>query len=47
MLYEEVLEVDERVLLADEYELDDVEVLLGASGEKIQIAKAPGESLKC
>lgn len=44
MLYEAVLEVDERVYLADEYQLPDVPVLQGVSGEKIQVGKTPGET---
>lgn len=43
MLYEKVLEVDERVLLATEFQVDGLEVRTGTSGEKIQVSKAPGE----
>lgn len=42
MLYEAVLEVDERVYLADEYQIADVPVLEGISGEKVQVYKTPG-----
>lgn len=42
MLYEAVLEVDERVYLADEYRLQDIPVLQGVSGEKIQVHRTPG-----
>lgn len=43
MLYEKVLEVDERVLLATTFQIDEVAVQTGTSGEKIQVLKAPGE----
>ena len=42
MLYEKVLEVDERVLLATEFQVDGLEVRTGTSGEKIQVSTAPG-----
>jgi hypothetical protein len=42
MLYEKVLEVDERVLLATEFQLEGLEVRTGTSGELIQVSKAPG-----
>ena len=42
MLYETVLEVDERVLLADKHQVDGLEMLRGSSGEKFQILRAPG-----
>jgi 5-oxoprolinase (ATP-hydrolysing) len=43
MLYESVLKVDERVLLADEYQIDGAAVVAGTTGEKVQVHKAPGE----
>lgn len=43
MLYEKVLEVDERVLLATDFQIEGLEVRTGTSGEKIQVSKAPGE----
>lgn len=43
MLYESVLEVDERVLLADDYQIDGAAVVAGTTGEKVQVYKAPGE----
>ena len=43
MLYEAVLEVDERVVLADQYQLDGVAVQHGSSGEALQVERSPGE----
>lgn len=43
MLYEVVLEIDERVLLADQYHIQGAELLVGTTGEKIQVCRAPGE----
>jgi hypothetical protein len=43
MLYETVLEVDERVLLAGKYPIEGTPIIEGTTGEKIQICKAPGE----
>lgn len=44
MLYEAVLEVDERVYLADEYQLPNLPIHYGISGEKLQVRKTPGAS---
>lgn len=43
MLYTSVLEIDERVLLADQYQIEGAPVMVGTTGEKVQICKAPGE----
>jgi hypothetical protein len=43
MLYETVLEIDERVLLADEYQIDGAAVQAGITGEKVQIDRAPSK----
>lgn len=42
MLYEKVLEVDERVLLATDFQVEGLEVKTGTSGERIQVSRAPG-----
>ncbi|OCF36235.1 hypothetical protein I316_02108 [Kwoniella heveanensis BCC8398] len=41
MLYEAVVEVDERVVLANGYQVEGVPVLTGTTGEKVQVVKAP------
>ena len=42
MLYETVLEVDERVVLADQYQVPGIEVEQGSTGETIQVLQSPG-----
>ena len=42
MLYETVLEVDERVVLADQYQVPGIEVEQGSTGETIQVLQRPG-----
>lgn len=44
MLYEEVIEVDERVVLADAYQVDDCAIINGVSGEKLQVLREPNLS---
>jgi 5-oxoprolinase (ATP-hydrolysing) len=41
MLYEEVIEIDERVVLADAYQVDDHPIIDGVSGEKLQVIRKP------
>ncbi|KAK0453995.1 5-oxoprolinase [Desarmillaria tabescens] len=41
VLYERVIEVKERVLLADVYRLEGLPVVLGTSGERIQVEHVP------
>ena len=42
-LYEAVVEVDERVLLAEDYALPNVSLIAGSSGEKLQVERGIGE----
>ncbi len=44
VLYEKVIEIKERVLLADVYELEGIPVVIGTSGERIQVEHVPGRA---